>query len=286
MSPTFLNSNLSKKLETMVYVTIVFTIFLFVFTNKEEIITIHTIMMLFSPTVAIFVVGYIFESIRETISLRQKIIKTEKSEVVSQLAASVSHEVRNPLTVTRGFLQLVLESDTIEKEKRDEYIKLAIDELDTASNIINDYLTFAKPAPAYWELLDIGIHLKHIEDIISSYANMNSVGIESDLVTCVIQGNKQQFQQCFLNITKNCIEAMPDGGTLNIYTSILNKHVLIEISDTGIGMSQEQINRIGEPYFSTKEKGTGLGMMVVFSIIKGMKGSISIESKGLEQSLQ
>lgn len=279
MSPTFLNSNISKKLETMVYVTIVFTIFLFVFTNREEIITIHTIMMLFSPTIAIFVVGYIFESIRETISLRQKIIKTEKSEVVSQLAASVSHEVRNPLTVTRGFLQLVLESDTIEKEKRDEYIKLAIDELDTASNIINDYLTFAKPAPAYWELLDIGIHLKHIEDIISSYANMNSVVIESDLVTCVIQGNKQQFQQCFLNITKNCIEAMPDGGTLNIYTSILNKHVLIEISDTGIGMSQEQINRIGEPYFSTKEKGTGLGMMVVFSIIKGMKGSISIESK-------
>ncbi|WP_273126745.1 ATP-binding protein [Metabacillus sp. HB246100] len=278
LSSRFYKWTMTKKIQAMVAFACLVPLFMFFFMNNHQIDSYHTLFLLITPVIAMIIVGYIMEAMRETVSLRQQIIKAEKSEVVSQLAASVSHEVRNPLTVTKGFLQLVLESEDLPLEKRKEYIRLALEELDTASNIINDYLTFAKPAPAYWELLDIGIHLKHIEDIISTYAHMNSVRIESELVSCVIQGNKQQFHQCFLNITKNCIEAMPDGGVLTIYTSIFQKHVLIQISDTGIGMTKEQLNRIGEPYFSTKEKGTGLGMMVVYSIIKAMKGTITIQS--------
>ncbi|WP_226666427.1 sensor histidine kinase [Metabacillus litoralis] len=279
LSKKFLKSKMSEKLLLMTCIAYCYTVAMFLLKQGDEINLLNTLLFLNIPAIAMLIIGYIMESIRGTIVLRQQIFKSEKSEIVSQLAASVSHEVRNPLTVTRGFLQLVLEDENLPPEKRSSYIKLAIEELDTASNIINDYLTFAKPAPTNWELLDIKVHLQQIEDIILTYANMNSVKLDTEFATCVIQGNKQQFHQCFLNITKNCIEAMPQGGLLTIYTSIFQKHVLIEISDTGIGMTEEQINRIGEPYFSTKEKGTGLGMMVVFGIVKAMKGTISIQSK-------
>lgn len=279
ISKKFIDSKLSEKLTIMTCIAFIFTVIMFLWRQNEETSIVHTLLYLNFPALSMFVIGYIMESIRGTILLRQQIAKSEKSEIVSQLAASVSHEVRNPLTVTRGFLQLVLEDDELTQEKRKSYIKLAIDELDTASNIINDYLTFAKPAPTNWELLDIEVQLNQIEDIILTYANMNSVSLDTEFASCIIQGNKQQFHQCLLNITKNCIEAMPNGGVLSIYTSIFQHHVLIQISDTGVGMTEEQINRIGEPYFSTKEKGTGLGMMVVFSIVKAMKGTISIQSK-------
>ncbi len=82
----------------------------------------------------------------------------------------------------------------------------------------------------------------------------------------------------FLNLIKNGIEAMPNGGTLNISSSISNNKVIIRIEDSGIGMSQEQINRFGEPYFSTKTKGTGLGTMVAVKIIETMQGSLRIRS--------
>ena len=82
---------------------------------------------------------------------------------------------------------------------------------------------------------------------------------------------------CF-KLNKNAIEAMPDGGTLNISSSIHNNKVIIRIEDSGVGMSQEQINRFGEPYFSTKTKGTGLGTMVAVKIIETMQGSLKIRS--------
>lgn len=107
---------------------------------------------------------------------------------------------------------------------------------------------------------------------------MNTIHITKDFSTATIVGNKQHFQQCFLNLIKNGIEAMPNGGTLNISSSISNNKVIIRIEDSGIGMSQEQINRFGEPYFSTKTKGTGLGTMVAVKIIETMQGSLRIRS--------
>ncbi|MEH7280181.1 HAMP domain-containing sensor histidine kinase, partial [Bacillus toyonensis] len=107
---------------------------------------------------------------------------------------------------------------------------------------------------------------------------MNTIHITKDFSKATIVGNKQHFQQCFLNLIKNSIEAMPNGGTLNISSTISNNKVIIRIEDSGIGMSQEQINRFGEPYFSTKSKGTGLGTMVAVKIIETMHGNLKIQS--------
>ncbi|HEY4551451.1 MAG TPA: ATP-binding protein, partial [Bacillus sp. (in: firmicutes)] len=92
-------------------------------------------------------------------------------------------------------------------------------------------------------------------------------------------GEKKKFQQCLINILKNGIESMPDNGHLQIRQSVTNDMIKIDIRDEGKGMTQEQINRLGEPYFTTKEKGTGLGMMVSYSIIKSMNGTIKVTSE-------
>jgi two-component system, sporulation sensor kinase B len=238
--------------------------------------------------ICMFIACSLKEMVYRNITLRKRIIRAEKMEAVSHLAASISHEIRNPLTAARGFMQL-LEQYHLPPEKRKQYAQIAIEELDRAEAIITDYLTFAKPAPESVEKLNVKTEIERVIDLIRPLANMNSVEVQATLAPFSITGEREKFRQCLLNIMKNAVEAMPNGGVLQIYVSIENQHVLIRISDTGVGMTKEQIERLGEPYFTTKEtKGTGLGMMVVYRIIESMNGTIHIQSevhKGTEVSI-
>jgi two-component system, sporulation sensor kinase B len=220
------------------------------------------------------------EWVRNSMAINQRIQRAEKLELVSHLAASISHEVRNPLTVTRGFLQ-ILEKEEFSEEKKKEYFSLAMSELDRAEGIIRDYLTFAKPYPNKAEKLMVKDEIQHILEIINPFANMNSVIIQTDLTNAIIWGEAQLFHQCILNILKNAIESMElQGGILKLETKVVGDLIELTIADSGIGMTKDQISRLGEPYFSTRGKnGTGLGMMVVYSIIASMKGRIHVSSQ-------
>ena len=122
-------------------------------------------------------------------------------------------------------------------------------------------------------------------NVISPLANMNGVEIvqtihDPKINQITMMGDRKKFQQCLINIIKNGIESMKSkGGKLHIHLSSFPDKVQIDISDQGVGMSQEQMNRLGQPYFTTKEKGTGLGLMVSYSIIKGMSGTIEVSSE-------
>jgi two-component system sporulation sensor kinase B len=204
---------------------------------------------------------------------------TEKMDIVSQLAASVSHEVRNPLTVSRGFIQLLME-DGLSNEKKQQFLNLAIDEIDRAKEIINDYLTFAKPSIKKEQFLDLREEIQYVIDTITPMANMYSIPIKTKIYgSGVIKGDRAKLRQCFINIIKNSIEAMEHGGILTIETYGKPNEIEIVINDTGKGMTEEELSRLGEPYFSTKERGTGLGMMVVYRIIEAMGGRMAISSK-------
>lgn len=221
----------------------------------------------------------IYEVFINQFKLLQSVMEGQKLKVVSHLAASISHEVRNPLTVSRGFLQLI-DSDLKDREQKG-YMKLAINELDRATEIINDYLTFAKPYPDSVERIDIISEIKHSISVIQPLASMMNVSIVSriELPPTYVHSEKRKLQQCLLNISKNAIEAMPNGGMLTIQTTRKHDELIISIQDTGVGMTEDQLSRIGEPFFTTKEKGTGLGMMVSHSIVKGMGGDLHYESK-------
>ncbi|MEC0332362.1 ATP-binding protein [Paenibacillus macerans] len=203
--------------------------------------------------------------------------RSEKMEIISELAASVAHEVRNPLQVTRGFLQLL-----VEKQQNSEkvYLNMALEELDRASAIITDFLTFAKPEAGKVTALNVLDEFIHIEGILIPLANLQggkiSVHIPKNLY---VRGNSSKFKQAFINIIKNSIEALKGEGEILIWGYEEEDSIVIHIKDNGEGMDKEVLARLGEPYFSNKTKGTGLGLMVTFRIIEVMNGEIHFASE-------
>lgn len=232
------------------------------------------------PATGIGIIAYSIEFVRKNSEMRQQLIKAEKLKAVEQMGAAISHEIRNPLTAASGFVQL-LEDDYLPRQKRKEYLAIVKEELNSAERVIQDYLTFAKPAIESFQDLNVKSELKQIISIVQPLANQNSVAISTEFaVLGNIKGDQQKFRQCFVNVLKNAIEAMPNGGSLMVSTEYSHDFVSIVIKDTGIGMTTEQLERLGEPFYSTKGKnGTGLGMMVVYSIVRAMEGFISVESE-------
>lgn len=232
------------------------------------------------PALGVGMISYTIEFVLQNADIQKKVIRTEKMEAVEQMGAAISHEIRNPLTAAMGFVHLMKEP-AISAKKRMEYLTIVKEELESAERVIQNYLTFSKPSLGYIEEIPVKTELLKVINILKPTANQNSVEITTNFaILGSIEGDRQKFHQCFLNVIKNSIESMPRGGHIFIHTHYTKTHIVIEVEDTGVGMSQEQIRRLGEPYYSTKgSKGTGLGMMVVFSIVKAMKGSIKVESE-------
>lgn len=215
---------------------------------------------------------------------KTKIVKelqrAEKMNAIGQLAASVAHEIRNPMTVVKGFLQIFLAKKELSSEEH-MYIKLMIDEMNRAETIINDYLSLAKPGIEQMEIVDAGELANKVMDLMNSYAMMSkNIEIKTNISNGIfVKGNRSELQQVLINILKNGIEAMKDGGvlTLNVFENEL--YGVFEIVDTGIGMTQEELDRLGTAFYSLKEKGTGMGLMVCYQIIDRMKGTIEVESE-------
>lgn len=240
----------------------------------------HIIVYELCTIIGTILILYLLNVLQLQIRLQEELINAEKFHLIGEMAASISHEVRNPLTSTKGFLQL-LQSEECSEEDRKLYTEIAIRGIEQANHVLTDYLTFAKPSIEKEQVLQIEDELLHAVSLITPLANLTNVRItytKQSNIFC-ISGEKQKFNQCLLNILKNCIEAMPKGGDLILTLIPSHTQIQLAIKDTGIGMDLEQLKRLGSPFYSTKEKGTGLGMMVVFSIVKAMGGKIDISSE-------
>lgn len=230
-----------------------------------------------------FVMGVIMILIEQIIANRQArdlLFQSERFDVVSDLTASVAHEIRNPLTVTKGFLQLLQQSQTITKDEK-KYVEYSLIELNRAEGIVSDFLAFSRPQCENMVLSNLKDEAEYVMNIMTPYANMNHVLIQLSFHnTLMLNYDKNQIQQCLINLFKNAIEAMKDtGGTLAIEVFEKKKTINIKITDTGIGMSQDEVAHLGRPYYSTKKEGTGLGMLMVYSTISKLNGKIHVESK-------
>lgn len=219
------------------------------------------------------------ETIREIHHLRSELQNSEKLRVISELTSVFAHEIRNPMQATRGFLQLLNEPDLPNKKK--EYIQISIQELDRANEIINDFLDLGKPLINNNERIDVGYQLQRVVNIIQGYTLNHNVEIKTDILdNCWIYANPQKLNQSLINILKNAIESMPNGGVVWITcTSTDDGYIKTKIKDQGIGMTKKQIDRLGSPFYSLKESGTGLGMMVSFQIVRSFKGKIQVNSE-------
>lgn len=158
-------------------------------------------------------------------------------------------------------------------------MRIALEELDRASGIITDFLTFAKPEFDHIISLNISDEFNHIEGILVPMANLEGGKITTDIPPDLyIRGNSSKFKQAFINIIKNSIEAFQGQGQIDIWAYKQDGLIKVHVRDNGEGMDEEALSRLGEPYFSNKIKGTGLGMMVTFRIVEAMQGQISFTS--------
>ncbi|VEF48354.1 sporulation sensor histidine kinase A [Bacillus freudenreichii] len=202
--------------------------------------------------------------------------RTEKLSVVGQLAAGIAHEIRNPLTAIKGFTQL------LKKEDNNDYLEVMLSELERIEDIVSDLLILAKPQPSKTEKVDIGILLKETVDLFKSEALLHDVEIMIDIEISdlFIEGEANKLKQVYINLLKNAIEAMPDGGKIQVSAiKTRSGQIVTKIIDNGIGIPDERIPNLGEPFYSTKEKGTGLGLMICNRIIKNHGGTMKIKSK-------
>ncbi|MBH0171305.1 ATP-binding protein [Fictibacillus sp. 18YEL24] len=216
------------------------------------------------------------ESVIERNLMKDEIRRSEKQHTLGELAASIAHEVRNPLTVVKGFLQLMEGED----ERHKHYYPLILSELGRAENIISDYLNFAKPEFKKIETFPLPLLVMELSILLNPYALKEGISlthtIESD---AVLTTDRNQLKQALINILKNAVEATPKEGRVTIKLIEEDDAVKIIVRDTGKGMTKEQLARVGSLFFSTKEQGTGLGTMVSTRIIESMGGRVDYASK-------
>ncbi|MBW8350704.1 PAS domain S-box protein [Bacillus sp. IITD106] len=218
----------------------------------------------------------IITDITEKLKAEETIARTEKLSVVGQLAAGIAHEIRNPLTVIKGFTQM------LKQEENNEYLDVVLSELMRIEGIISDLLILAKPQPSKKEKLNLKELLENTILFFQSEAILHDVMIQTSIEAfdVFIEGEADKLKQVFINVLKNAVEAMPNGGNLYVSTEKIEDDIfIIKIKDTGVGIPEERIKKLGEPFFSTKEKGTGLGLMISNRIIKNHGGSLEIDSK-------
>lgn len=206
----------------------------------------------------------------------ERIRRSDKLAAVGLLAAGVAHEIRNPLTTLKGFVQL-LTSD-IDKH----YASILLSEIDRINQIVSEFLILSKPQVTKYATQNIKRILNNITSLLETEARLKGIQLisEYDVNLPLINCEQNQLKQVFINLIKNAIEAMPNGGKIIVKAQIINnKMVSIQIVDQGMGIEEERIPKLGEPFYTTKENGTGLGLMVCYRIIEQHGGIMNITSQ-------
>lgn len=233
---------------------------------------------LLTHLVTILLVVFIIEALKEKEENKIRLQKIEKIKLVGEMAAAVAHEIRNPLTVVKGFTQLFRNDENL-TDKQKSSLELMDSELVRAEKIISDYLTLARSESKQQEPIDVREILANTVKVIEPYAVLNDVIIANQLDrSYYIYGNRSDVGQVFLNMIKNGIEAIEGKGHVTIGAREMGQNVEIDIRDSGRGMNEDEISRLGTPFYTTKDQGTGLGTMVCFKMIDDLKGKFDVKS--------
>lgn len=210
--------------------------------------------------------------------MKEEIQRAEKLKTLGEVAASIAHEIRNPLTVVQGFLQLM--SATIVEGKNRNYLQIALDELARAEVIITDYLNFSKPKLTKLEKFSLSDLIENITILLTPLASYKGIQFDSQVEQQIyMHTDRGQLQQALVNVIKNAVEASTEKAVVQIKLALKGDRVELKIIDKGKGMTPEEIQRIGTLFYTTKESGTGLGTSVAVRFIEAMKGSIIYESE-------
>ncbi|MDQ0484650.1 ATP-binding protein [Guptibacillus hwajinpoensis] len=233
-----------------------------------------------SFAIAYFFIFYLTERLVLINIQLEETVYLEKLSVAGKMAAAIAHEIRNPLTTVRGLLQFI--SNDTQDEKIRNYAPLMIEEIDRTNKIITDYLMLIKPSKIEYEVVKLNQVVKDTTNLTEVLASYHAVELQyEEKGEFTIHGNSQELKQCLINLIKNAIESIEEEGFILITLQDGTKKgtVDIVIQDNGAGMTEEQLEKIGLPFYTTKSKGTGLGTMITIRLIRNMGGKVLFQSK-------
>lgn len=255
------------------------------FKGKKTSILLNTSLQRDSNEKIIGVVG-VFRNLEEIKKFEENINRAKNLAVIGEMAAGMAHEIRNPLTSIRGYAQYIkneVHSSPAQAESIINDLNIIISEVDRLNDIIQKFLNFAKPEIPIFKKIVLNDMFRRILDILNKDPNMAKVSMRLlSKEPCDADIDEGQFGQLILNILLNAAQSMPDGGNIDISLSFTDDRNNIEIiiSDNGIGIPQENLNKIFEPFYSTKEYGSGLGLAICSRIVENHKGTIRVTQKG------
>jgi PAS domain S-box-containing protein len=223
----------------------------------------------------------VLDDVTQKIHLENQLLQAEKLSSIGLLAAGVAHEVNTPITGISSFTQMLLR-DTDEGDRRKPILEKIEKQTFRAAEIVNGLLNFARMNGSEYKGLDVNQLLSDSLSLLEHQMRQNHIAVDSklDRTLPLVWANGGKLQQVFVNLFLNARDAMPSGGRLRVETSMNETMVLVDIFDTGVGISQENIKRIYDPFFTTKStgKGTGLGLAVTYGIIQEHGGRIFVDS--------
>lgn len=211
-------------------------------------------------------------------SNQQLQMQAQKLTVAGQIAAGIAHEVRNPLTSVNGFLQLM----KTQYPERTDYFDIIFSEIKRIDFVLSELLVLAKPQSVHFQEVQLHGLLEQVITLLKTNAVLSNIDLKQPFKkqdAGAILADANQMKQLFINLIKNAIEAMPEGGSIYISTEKLMNEWKITIQDEGKGMSEEDIQKIYDPFFSTKTEGTGLGLTICATILKDHHGRMDVSSE-------
>ncbi|EDW23121.1 ATP-binding protein [Bacillus pumilus] len=211
-------------------------------------------------------------------SNQQLQMQAQKLAVAGQIAAGIAHEVRNPLTSVNGFLQLM----KTQYPERTDYFDIIFSEIKRIDFVLSELLVLAKPQAVHFQEVQLHELLEQVITLLKTNAVLSNIDLKQPFKrqdAGAILADANQMKQLFINLIKNAIEAMPEGGSIYISTEKVLNEWKITIQDEGKGMSEEDIQKIYDPFFSTKKEGTGLGLTICATILKDHHGRMDVSSE-------
>lgn len=221
----------------------------------------------------------VFKDLTQQHHLEEQVYRAERLAALGELMAGIAHEIRNPLTAIKGFVQYLQNVDS--EAERQEYMPVIVKEVDRVNRVIEELLYFARPCKTYYIPVDINELIKNTLVLVKNKTTRHKVEFHLQLTTLpFIEADAEQIRQVLLNLLINAIQAISEKGVINIETwQSAPSFVCIRITDTGSGIAAEDKAKIFEPFFTTKSAGTGLGLAVVQRIISAHYGQVEIDSK-------
>lgn len=247
-----------------------------------EHLTYHFLVIPLQNSLGIWILMSLFSKSVSDKEIFIKHAQNEKIETMSHVAASLAHEVRNPLTAVKGFLRLMQENPT-DLTKNTQYMTICMDEIQRTEMILSEYLAISKPLTNRYEQVNVADMLKVMRAVMSPFAILHNVELEvrTPETSVTIMANPDEIKQVLVNFIKNAIEACANvrKGTVFLSLMVEEGKAILVIKDNGVGMDEGQMKRLGSIYFSTKSSGTGLGLTYSYHVIHTFGGTVTVNSK-------